>query len=176
MQANAVTGPGNSLEYVVVYISAGATDEDAAPAGEVTLDQKGCEYLPHVLAFQAGQEVKVTNSDQTSHNVHAMSTVNREWNKSQAPGGPPIAEKFDKAEFIAVKCNLHPWMHGYFAVLKTSHYSVSGPDGGFKLPNLAPGRYTVSAWQESYGTQTQEVTIGAGETKTINFVFQAKPY
>jgi len=174
--ANAVTGPGNTLEYVVVYISAGATDEGAAPAGNVTFDQKGCEYVPHVVALQAGQELKITNSDQTSHNVHAMATANREWNKSQPPGGEAITEKFDKPEFIPVKCNVHPWMHGYFAVLKTPHFAVSGPDGGFKLPNLAPGKYTVSAWQESYGTQTQEVTIAAGENKTVNFVFQAKPY
>ena len=26
---------------------------------------------------------------------------------------------------IPVKCNIHPWMHGTFAVLKNSHYSVS---------------------------------------------------
>jgi len=174
--ANAVTGPGNSLEYVVVYISAGATGETTAPASAVTFDQKGCEYLPHVVALQVGQELKITNSDQTSHNVHAIAKANREWNKSQTPGAAPITEKFDKEEFIPVKCNVHPWMHGYFAVLSTSHFVVTGSDGGYKLPNLPPGKYTVSAWQESYGTQTQEITIAAGETKTVNFVFQAKPY
>ena len=174
--ANAVTGPGNSLEYVVVYISAGATGETTAPASAVTFDQKGCEYLPHVVALQVGQELKIINSDQTSHNVHAIAKANREWNKSQTPGAPPLTEKFDKEEFIPVKCNVHPWMHGYFAVLNTSHFAVSGSDGGYKLPNLPPGKYTVSAWQESYGTQTQEITIAAGETKTVNFVFQAKPY
>jgi uncharacterized protein (DUF2141 family) len=85
-------------------------------------------------------------------------------------------DKYDKMEFIPVKCNIHPWMHGTFAVLKNSHYSVSGEDGGFKLPNLPPGKYTISAYHESYGEQTQDVTITGGETKTINFVFKAKAY
>jgi len=48
--------------------------------------------------------------------------------------------------------------------------------GDFKLPNLPPGKYTLTAWHESYGTQTQEVTIAGSETKTVNFSFVAKPY
>src|SRR6266446_3281886 len=176
MTENVVTGSGNTLEYVVVYISAGAPDESSAPSTAVTFDQKGCHYTPHVLAFQVNQELKVTNSDQTSHNIHPLAKINREWNKSQPPGTPPISEKYDKPEFISVKCNIHPWMHGYFAVLSTSHYAVSDASGEFKLPNLPPGKYTLTAWHESYGTQTQEVTIAGNETKTVNFSFVAKPY
>ncbi len=143
-----VTGPNNALGYVVVYISAGAPDEGQVPAQAVTFEQKGCQYIPHVLAMHTGQELKVVNSDQTSHNIHPLAKVNREWNKSQPPGTPPISEKYDKEEFIPVKCNVHPWMHGYFAVLKTSHEDVSKDDGGFKLPNLPPGKYTITAWHE----------------------------
>jgi hypothetical protein len=170
-----VTGPNNSLANVVVYISAGAPD-DAAPGQAATFDQKGCQYIPHVLAFQVNQQLKVVNDDQTSHNIHPLAKINREWNKSQPPGTPPIIDKYDKPEFIPVKCNVHPWMHGTFAVLKNSHYSVSAQDGGFSLPNLPAGKYTVTAWHESYGEQTQEVTISGSETKTVNFVFKAKPY
>lgn len=168
-------GPHNALEDVVVYISAGAPPE-SAPATVAILDQKGCRYAPHVLAFQVNQELKVTNSDQTSHNIHPLAKTNREWNRSQLPGTPPIVEKYDKPEFISVKCNIHPWMHGYFAVLKTSHYAVSDGNGDFKLPNLPPGKYTLTAWHESYGSQTQEVTVAENETQTVNFVFIAKPY
>ena len=171
-----VTGPGNTLENVVVYISAGAPDESSAPSKAVTFDQKGCRYIPHVLAFQVNQPLEIVNNDQTSHNIHPLAKVNREWNKSQPPGTPPLNEKFDKPEFIPVKCNVHPWMHGTFAVLKTSHYSVSANGGDFSLPNLPPGKYTVTAWHESYGEQTQEVTVAGSETKTVNFSFKAKPY
>jgi plastocyanin len=170
-----VTGPNNSLENVVVYISAGAQDE-SAPSQPAKFDQKGCQYIPHVLAFQVNQPLEITNDDQTSHNIHPRPTINREWNKSQPAGTPPFTEKYDKPEFIPVKCNIHPWMSGEFVVLKNSHYAVSSGDGGFSLPNLPPGKYTVTAWHESYGEQTMEVTIAGTETKTVNFVFKAKPY
>lgn len=175
MAESVVTGAGNSLENVVVYISAGAPDE-AVPTTAAVFTQKGCRYIPHVLAFQVNQELKIQNEDQTSHNIHPLPKINREWNKSQPPGTPPISEKYDKAEIFPVKCNVHPWMHGNFAVLKNSHYAVTGDGGGFSLVNLPPGKYTVTAWHESYGDQTQDVTINGSETKTISFVFKAKPY
>jgi len=170
-----VTGSGNSLGNVVVYVSAGAPDE-SAPSTAAVFTQKGCRYIPHVLAFQVNQEIKIANEDQTSHNIHPLPKLNREWNKSQPPGTPPITEKYDKSEIFAVKCNVHPWMHGNFAVLKNSHYAVTGDGGAFTLANLPPGKYTVTAWHESYGEQTQDVTISGSETKTVNFVFKAKLY
>lgn len=171
-----VVGPGNALQNVVVYISAGVPDETPPPSQAVSIIQKGCQYLPHVVPMLVNQELKVVNDDQTSHNIHPLAKINREWNKSQPPGMPPFSETFDKPEFIPVKCNVHPWMHGTFAVLKNSHYAVSGGDGVFTLPNLPPGKYTVTAWHESYGDQTGEVTITGNETKTVDFVFKAKPY
>jgi plastocyanin len=170
-----VTGSNNTLENVIVYISAGADDANA-PSQAVTFTQKGCQYLPHVIALHTGQELQVINGDQTSHNIHPLPKVNREWNKSQPPGSPAIQEKFDSPEFISVKCNIHPWMHGWFAVLKTNHYSITGDSGGFSLPSLPPGKYTVTAWHEDYGTQTQDVTITGNETKSIDFSFKAKAY
>ena len=177
MTEDIVANANGTLQNVVVYVSEGLPDMPPNTAAETaTFNQKDCTYLPHVLAVQSNQKITVINSDKTSHNIHPLAKVNHEWNKSQPPGTPPISEKYDKPEFISVKCNIHPWMHGWFAVVKTSHYAVSDGSGEFKLPNLPPGKYTLTAWHESYGTQTQEVTISGNETKSANFVFTAKPY
>ncbi|HUJ81543.1 MAG TPA: carboxypeptidase regulatory-like domain-containing protein [Candidatus Acidoferrales bacterium] len=175
MTQNVVTGPGNALEYVVVYISGG--DQGSTPGTKtVEYDQKGCEYIPHVAVMQPGQPLEIKNDDQTAHNIHPLAKVNQEWNKSQPPGTAPIETKYDKPERIPVKCNIHPWMHGYFVIVNTSHYAVTGNDGSFKLADLPAGKYTVTAWQEQYDAQSQEVTVGAGETKNITFTFKALPY
>lgn len=174
MTESVVTGAANTLEYVVVYVSAG--DQGGPASQAVRYDQKGCEYIPHVATMQVNQPLEIYNDDQTSHNIHPMATVNSEWNKSQPPGSPPIKATYAKPEFIPVKCNVHPWMHGYFAVLPTSHYSVSDGNGKFSLTGLPPGKYTLTAWQEKFGTQTQDVTVSSGGTAKVNFTFKATPY
>ena len=167
-----VVGGGNALENVVIYISAGTLDESSAPSQPVQVVQKGCRFAPHVVAMQTGQPVQMVNEDSTSHNIHPLATNNREWNKAEPPGTSPLTESFARPEFISVKCNVHPWMHGYFAVLKTSHYAVTGDNGVFLLNNLPPGKYTLTAWHETLGTQTQEVTIAGNESVPVNFVFK----
>ncbi|HKF40958.1 MAG TPA: carboxypeptidase regulatory-like domain-containing protein [Candidatus Acidoferrum sp.] len=169
-----VTGPGNSLRNVVVYISSGDSENLPAPAVPVSYDQQGCHYTTHVLAFRVGQEVRISNSDPISHNIHPIAKVNREWNKIQLPGVPPFTYAFEREEFIPIKCNIHPWMQGYFVVLRTSHFAVTGEDGRFSLPNLPPGHYVITAWHEMYGTQSKEINI-TGESQSLDFSFTAKP-
>ena len=172
---DAVTGAGNSVRYVVVYISAGDQGA-AAPTDTVRYDQKGCQYLPHVAVMEAHQPLAIYNDDPTSHNIHPLARVNAEWNKSQPKGAPPIQTSWNQPEFIAVKCNIHPWMHGYFVVLSTPHSAITDSAGAYTLSGLPPGKYTVTAWHERFGTKTQEITITGGETKTADFVLTARPY
>src|SRR5277367_4835599 len=49
MSERVVAGPGNSLENVVVYISAGESEVSAVPATPASLDQQNCRYATHVL-------------------------------------------------------------------------------------------------------------------------------
>jgi plastocyanin len=173
-----VTGPNNTLDNVLVYVSKGlpAGKTYPAPSQPVTFDQKGCMYGPHVVALQVNQDFKVTNSDPVAHNIHPLAKVNKEWNKSQPPGSGPIDAKFDQPEItIPVKCNIHPWMRGYIAVLDHPFYSVSDANGKFTIKNLPPGHYTITAWQESWGNQTAEVDVPASGNKSVDFTFKAKP-
>jgi plastocyanin len=172
-----VVGPDGALENVVIYISEGLPDMvwDAPPT-PVTLSQDGCTYSPHVIALQTGQKLRIVNADKTSHNIHPMPSGNVEWNKSQPSGVPPFEESFARQEIgIPVKCNVHSWMRAYISVLRHPFFSVSNEKGSFQIKNLPPGNYTVTAWHEKLGTSTQKITAGAGESKTLQFVFKPKP-
>jgi len=61
-------------------------------------------------------------------------------------------------------------------VLATPHSAVTDSSGTFSIAGLPPGTYTVTAWHERFGTQSQEVTVAGSETKTANFVLTARPY
>jgi plastocyanin len=172
---NVVVGSGGGLENVVLYISEGLTSPTESSAVQV-FDQKNCQYTPHVLAMDVGETFKVVTSDQTAHNIHPNPnpmTGNIPWNQSQPPGAPPVEKSWKAAEFIEVKCNIHPWMHGWFAVIK-GPYATTDADGNYTIKNVPPGNYTVSAWQEVYGTQTAKVTVAAGQAAKADFTFKAK--
>jgi len=168
-----VVGANGGLANVVVYVSDGLGSQTFQPPQQpAVFEQKGCQYKPHVLAMQANQKLDVVNSDETTHNIHPSPNNNREWNMTQ-PHGVPLEQTFTRQEIaIPVKCNVHPWMRGYIAVFKHPYFAVTDKDGSFDLKGLPPGTYTITAWQEKLGTQTQKVTIGAGEAKTLDFTFK----
>jgi len=169
-----VTDSKGGLENVLVFISDGLGDRTFDPPKEpVVISQKGCLYQPRVMAVQANQPIEVVNDDPTSHNIHPMPANNREWNKAELPGAK-VEEAFAREEIaIPVRCNIHPWMRGYIAVLKNPYFAVTKPDGSFDLPNLPPGTYTVKAWHEKLGMATQTITIGANQTRELSFVFKS---
>jgi hypothetical protein len=174
-----VVGANGGLQNVVVYLSEGLSAAAASqvPSQTPEFNQKACQYIPHVLALDVNQHFKVVNSDPTSHNIHPMPAAggpNNQWNKSQPPGAPPFDVTWGAVEVaIPVKCNVHPWMHGYMAVVK-GPYAVSDNNGAFTIEGVPPGNYTLTAWQETYGTQTQKVTVTSGKPATADFTFKAK--
>ena len=161
------------LQDVLVWVSKGLEGKRfPVRTDAVSLDQEGCLYKPHVVAVQAGQSLSITNSDPTTHNVHPLPRENREWNKSQTSGAPAIDYAFPRPETsIAVKCNIHPWMQAYVHVMEHPYFAVSDAAGGFEIPNLPPGTYTLQAMHERLGEQEMEFTVGASETKQVDFSF-----
>ena len=168
-----VVGTNGGLANVVIYVSDGLAGRTFQPPQQpAVIEQKGCQYKPHVLAMQTSQKLDVVNSDETTHNIHPTPNNNREWNMTQ-PHGVPLEQTFAREEIaIPVKCNVHPWMKGYIAVFKHPYFVVSDKSGGFVLKDLPPGSYTITAWQEKLGTLTQKITVGAGESKTLDFTFK----
>jgi plastocyanin len=156
----------------VVYVKDGGKLGGAAPTTPVELDQKGCVYVPHVVTVMVGQELKAKNSDGFLHNVHGLAKDNGEFNfPQQQKGQENKIDATKAAETYKVKCDVHPWMSAWAAVLTHPYYAVTGKDGKFSIPNLPPGTYEIEAWHEKLGTQKASVTVGASDTKTQDFKF-----
>ena len=162
------------LENVFVYVKDGVGDYYfETPTTAVTLDQKGCRYTPHVFGVRAGQPVEIVNSDPTLHNINAMAKLNQPFNLGQAIQGMKNQKVFATPEvMVHIKCDVHNWMNAYAGVLNHPYFTVTANGGGFELKGLPPGTYTIEAWHEKLGTQTQSVTIAAKEAKAITFAFK----
>lgn len=172
------------LANAFVYIKDGTTADGTkigdytfpTPTETVTLDQKGCHYVPHIIGLQANQKLKITNSDPTQHNIHPTPRSNPEWNQTQPNGAAPIEKTFARSEIlIPVKCNQHPWMKSYIGVTKHPFFAVSAPDGTFTIKGVPPGTYTVAAWHEKGGAtgteKTMQVTVAASGSAKADFSF-----
>ncbi|OFW15249.1 MAG: hypothetical protein A3F70_12850 [Acidobacteria bacterium RIFCSPLOWO2_12_FULL_67_14] len=172
-EESVVVGDGGALRNVFVYVKDGLGSlRFPIPSTPVLLDQKGCRYIPHVLGAQVGQTVEVLNSDPTLHNVHAVPGSNDEFNTGQPLPGMKHTHRFSVSEvMVPFKCDVHPWMRAYVGVLDHPFFAVTGPDGSFTLSGLPPGTYTIEAWHETLGRQTQTVTVAAKETADVMFSF-----
>ena len=169
-------GAGNTVGNVFVYVKSGlpAGKSYPAPSSPIVMDQKGCQYHPHVMGVMVGQPFKILNSDAILHNVHAMPAVNQQFNEGMPANRTEAVHTFSKAEAVfKIKCDVHPWMSAYVAVMTHPFFSITAADGKFKIDNLPAGTYTVEAWHERLPVQTASVTVGASDSKTVDFKLAA---
>jgi plastocyanin len=143
-------------------------------AKKVKLDQEGCEYQPHVLAFPAGTTVEIVNPDGILHNVHSYSKANSPFNMAQPKFKKTLEVKIDKPEAVEVKCDVHGWMHGWLVATETPYVAVTDNSGNFKLTDVPPGTYNVEVWHEKLGKQSQKVTVKGKEDAKVNFEVAGK--
>jgi plastocyanin len=168
-----LVGGNGGIENAVVSIINISKGKPMGPA-EATLDQKGCQYVPHVLLFPAGTTVKINNDDGILHNIHTYSQKNTPINMAQPKFKKTIEAKFDQPEAIKVTCDAHGWMNGWFIAEDNPYYVKTDANGSFKLTDVPPGDYEVKAWQEKLGEKTQKVTVSAGGEAKASFEFAPK--
>jgi len=173
-QAENIVVDNGDLANVFVYVKDGLGNRTFdTPKDPVVLEQKGCQYHPHVLGVMTGQNVDIKNDDPTTHNIHPTPQDNREWNESQPPSSPDLQKNFARQEImLPVKCNQHPWMKMYINVVKSPFYAVTDKSGKYEIKGLPPGDYTIAFVHEKLGEQDQKVTLAPKDTKTVDASFK----
>ncbi len=167
-----VLGDGNALANIFVQIKNAPAGDHKAPSTAVEIDQNGCIYVPRVVGVMAGQPLKFKNSDGILHNVHGLPQENREFNIGMPPSLTEKDVSFNKPEpAIRVKCDDHPWMNSYVAVMTHPYFAVTGTDGTFSIDNVPDGTYEVEAWHEKLPAMTGEATVSGGAA-TVDFSFK----
>ncbi len=161
------------LENVIVYVSSPVNAAFPTPTQTVEIDQSGCHYAPHAFTIMVGQPLKIKNSDETLHNIHAFAETNPQFNVGQPVKGMVNETKFDKAEMpLPFKCDVHKWMSSFAGVFTHPYHTVSKAGGAYEI-KLAPGTYEITAWHEKFPPQKQTIEVKDGGKADLNFTFKA---
>jgi len=141
-----VTGPGNSLQYVLVYLATKlpsleepwvhSSYADSATA-TVNFDQKKCIFLSHVLGMRSTQKLNVLNSDTVGHNT-AIKAFG--FDTIIAAGGSSLVESVKEIKEPApTACAIHPWMSAYIMATPHPYIAVTDNNGEFEIKNVPAG-------------------------------------
>ncbi|MBX7097747.1 MAG: hypothetical protein K1X89_08550 [Myxococcaceae bacterium] len=137
------------------------------PPGKAQVDQHGCAYLPPVVLARAGGQLAIVNSDQALHNVRGKSGAANVFNVAM-PLPQTITRPLPQAPgVVELKCDVHPWMHGWVAVVDHELAALTSAAGEFRLDGVPAGARTLTVWHPVLGTTHVSATVAEGQVAEV---------
>jgi plastocyanin len=159
--------PGLDLRNIVVYLN-DAPETRPLPVMRRTIVQQDEMFVPHVTAITRGSWVEFPNADPFFHNVFSLSRA-ASFDLGRFPPGQLRARQFVRPGIVKVFCHLHAHMSALILVLDHPFFTTPADDGTFTIPEVPPGRYTVTAWHERIGEAKQSVHVDARAGASVEF-------
>jgi len=169
-----VVASNGGVKNAVLYLTDIKKGKKFDASARFQIDQRGCQFHPHVLIVPAGKNFTLINSDGILHNFRTNSTKNPILNKAQPKFKKKMKVKINKPEIIRVNCDVHEWMNAWLVVAEHPYYTLTDDSGSFKITGVPPGTYTIRLWHETLGQQTRKVTVKAGEQTKAAFELKKK--
>ncbi len=122
-----------------------------ANAEPVEIDQKGCNFQPHILLTHAKKPFSFVNSDPLTHDVRIFQDAQMLSRFEIDISAKPVEQQLEKPGIYILRCGLHPWMHGFIVNADHPYYAVSNENGEFMLKAVPEGKHTMHIWHETLG-------------------------
>ena len=143
----------------------------------INITAENCKFLPDVNVIRQGESFKIDNIDAVMHNSQVYQ---KERGKILLNIPIPAEEVSDgkitfkrKYKIMQMICGMHEFMQTWGYRVQNPYYAQTKIDGNFKIDNIPPGEYKVTAWHYLIKRQSQKVKIAAGKTFDLNFEFDA---
>ncbi len=140
------------VKNAVVFLEGDFKDEASVAVTDVpVIDQKRCNFTPHILIVGQGQPFRISNSDPIAHDVRSFERAKMLFRFEMDSLEQPVEKKFEQPGIYLLRCGLHPWMHAFIVSAPHRYYAISDEQGKFELPNIPKGKYTLKIWHETLG-------------------------
>lgn len=144
--------------------------DDPAPLSPVRarMHQANETFVPHILALVTGSTVDFPNDDRIYHNVFSLSKP-KPFDLGRYAAGRSKAVTFDRPGIVRVFCDIHSHMNAFILVFDHRFFAVTDADGRYRIDQVPPGTYRVTAWYEGIAVQTLRVSVPVGGTADLDF-------
>ena len=168
-------GKNGVVRNAVIYLEGIAEGKTFSSMPDFRVNQKKCEYEPHITLVPLGKSMEIANDDPILHNVHAYYGMQTAFNIAQPIKGQRTRVKqtqLSTSGTIALTCDAgHPWMSGYVFVIPHPYYAVTDNNGRYRLDNIPPGKFTLMMWHEGVAVVNKEIE----KEKVKKYIFE-EPY
>lgn len=164
--------PEGGLQGAVVVVEDFDKARPASGAGEVVVDNRACEFAPHVQAAVVGQTLVIRNSDPFLHTAHVYLEDGRTWFNIALPAWRrPIRRRLERPGLLRIECNVHPWKWAFVYVSPHPFVATTDGSGQFRIAGLSPGPHALRIWHEVLGVRRGLVVAEAGREVEAWFAF-----
>lgn len=169
-----LVSPQGGLANAVLWLEGEFSGTQGVPGKLVTLDQKNCNFEPHVALVPPGGRLQILNSDPLAHDVRAFELASMLFRLDMDTHAKPEARSFDKPGIYTIRCGLHPWMHAFAVQAGSPFYAVSSETGEFALRDVPEGKHTLHIWHETLGQVEMPLEVN-GPVKNFSYTFKNIP-
>jgi Carboxypeptidase regulatory-like domain len=167
---------GPLLANAVVWLDGVTSGKPLPIARRYDITNEGCRLVPRIQAAVAGGTLDVRNSDQALTRTRFIQsgtrTVLATVMETEAGAVVPSRKVLATPGLVEVECDTHPWARAWILVFNQPYFTTTNANGAFTIDSVPPGRYRVTVWHERFGTQSDSVTVVAGQDAVVDMTFR----
>jgi polysaccharide lyase family 4-like protein len=141
----------------------------------INILSESCKFTPDMNPIRQGEAFKVDNQDAVMHNSQVYQ---KEQGKILLNIPIPAEEVSEgKIQFqknyriMQMICGMHEFMQTWGYRVQNPYYSQTQIDGNFKIDNIPPGDYVVTAWHYLMKIQSKKIHVSENSVIDLNFDF-----
>ncbi len=162
------------------------------------IEARDCQFQPFVTVIRNGHAVEVVNMDPVMHDIQAYETslqlgprvlfnsplpMNAHHQRGNLHAthrhmpGPSMLEPIHLSKgrnLFVMQCGFHAFMLSWGLAVSNPYYAITDGAGSYKIDNVPPGSYRMTAWHPYVGIMSEEIVVVKADSEAeVHFSMKA---